>query len=109
MAKKRNLKKDVNFLADEFFSDSFALMLMYDEENEKKIVDAMQKVADARNKFIQIIQNHEHKGERMSKEKRFETQLQRKKNLKNKLNEEFKNFIKTLEEGYEILGALSSK
>ena len=107
MANKRNLKKDVNFLTDEFFSDSFALMVMYDDESDKKIVEVMQNVADARNKLITTIQNQKDKRQRMSKEERAKAKNERRKELKGKLNEDFKVFIKALEAGYEVLGSLS--
>ncbi|PLW92410.1 MAG: hypothetical protein C0592_10970 [Marinilabiliales bacterium] len=107
MANKRNLKKDVNFLTDEFFSDSFALMVMYGDESDKKIVEVMQNVADARNKLIETIQNQAGKGERLNKEERSKKKNERRKELKGKLNDDFKVFIKALEEGYEVLGSLS--
>ena len=109
MANKRNLKKDVNFLTDEFFADSFALMVMYDDESDKKIVEVMQNVADARNKLIETIMNQEHKGLRMSTVDRREGKRDRSKALKAKLAEQFKTFVKALEDGYEVLGKLSGE
>ena len=109
MANKRNLKKDVNFLTDEYFSDSFALMVMYDDKSDKKIVDAMQIVADARNKLIQTIQNQEDKGKKMTKEERKEKKKDRSKALKGKLKEDFRIFINALEDGYKVLGTLGGE
>ncbi len=109
MANKRNLKKDVNFLTDEFFSDSFALMVMYDDESDKKIIEVMQNLADARNKLIQTIQNQEQKGEKMNKEDRAKGKKARSKAHKERLNADFQVFIKALEKGYEVLGSLSGE
>lgn len=109
MANKRNLKKDVNFLTDEYFADSFALMVLYNDESDKKIIDAMQKVADARNKLIETIQNYQHKGLRISTIDRKEGKKERSKALKAKLAEGFKTFITALEDGYEVLGKLNGE
>lgn len=109
MANKRSIKKDVNYLTDEFLADSFALMAMYDEKNDKKIIDSMQKVADARNKFVFTIQHADNKGKRLSTEERKNDRNERSKAYKKNLNEEFVSFIKSLDDGYEVLGKLSAK
>lgn len=109
MANKRSIKKDVNYLTDEFLADSFALMAMYDEKNDEKIIDSMQKVADARNKFVFTIQHADDKGKRLSTEERKNGRRERSKVYKKKLNKEFVLFVKSLEDGYEVLGKLSTK
>ena len=109
MANKRSTKKDVNFLTDEFLADSFSLMTMYDEKIEKKIIDSMQKVAKARNNFISVIQNAENKRKRLSTEERKTGRKARSKVFKASLNKEFHAFVKSLEEGYDLLGKLSSE
>lgn len=108
MANKRNLKKDVNFLTDEFMSDSFALLSLY-EGHDEEILTSMRKLATARNSFIHAIQNSEFKRNKMNPQVRKTERTQRTKAVKKQISNDFQSFINEMNEAYKVLGSLSSE
>ncbi len=100
MASKRNLKKDINYLTDDFLAEGLSLMFSFGEKTEEELSKVMQKVADARNNLFSTLENPEGKGERISKKEGADYLKARATKRKTALKEAFKNFLGALENGY---------
>ena len=57
MAKKRNLKKDINYLSYDIISECFTYNYFFPEKNEDKIKEIIAETVKMRNEFIKRV-NH---------------------------------------------------
>lgn len=100
MASKRNLKKDINYLTDDFLAEGLSLMFSFGEKAEEELSKVMQKVADARNNLFLTLENPIGKGERVKKDGRVEFMKARAAKRKTAMKDAFKGFLTALEQGY---------
>lgn len=101
MASKRDLKKDINYLTDDFLAEGLSLMFSFGEKAEQELSKVMQTVADARNNLFLTLETPAGKGERVKKEGRAEYLKVRAAKRKAATKEAFKGFLTALEKGYE--------
>lgn len=52
MAKRRDLKKDINYLTNEVISDCFAYMYVHSQKNKEKVHEIIESTVQARNELI---------------------------------------------------------
>ncbi len=57
MAKKREIKKDVDFLVSEVVSDCYAYMYINGEKNKEKVLDIISNMIEKRNQLFERINN----------------------------------------------------
>lgn len=57
MAKKREIKKDIEYLVSEVVSDCYAYLYINGDKNRDKVIDIISKAVDKRNEMIQRINN----------------------------------------------------
>ncbi len=57
MASRKSLKKDIQFLADDLFTNSYLKQVLFDNVDQQKLAEVIVKSVDFRNQFMARI-NH---------------------------------------------------
>lgn len=77
MASKRNLKKQVNYIISELFTECLVCKAIFPkEENEKKLDELIEKIVDMQNEFIGRL-NHVEPGNIKGSYKKFHEDFNR--------------------------------
>lgn len=108
MTNIRNLKKDINFMTDDFIYDCFLTEELFSDSTDVSIENLIDNVITARDILISKIHNPENKRKRYINKDKVALKL-RKKTHRKEIDESFSEFTKTIEDGYKELAKLTKK